>query len=202
MLMLVMSGVFIWWYWITVKQKSLSMPDAAETIKVAASAGTIMTLCLDVNALAFVQSTYLEWMMASQEGVWDSTGNCLGTRATRFHLFIDQINLFIGTGYMMWIIRDAIALERFSPEEISELNGHEVIGEMLKRLALNYWWIILCAVIFFGATSGIGMILFLAIEMTIMWGIVWFGNLLMKKKSIELIFFVSPVFFLKRPVLG
>ncbi len=184
-LMFVMTGVFIGWYWYTAKQKSLEMPDATETANNAASTGTIIALCLLGNALAFVQDTYLSWAMTSQEGIWDANGNYLGPRATRFHLIIDQINLFISTGYMMWIIKDAIALKRFSQEDISDMNGVEVIEEMLKRLTINYWWVIISAFIFLSATSGIGMVIFLAIEMTIMWGIVWVGIMLSKRKSLE-----------------
>ncbi len=182
LLMLVMGGIFIGWYWHAAKRKSLEIPEAEETVKSAASVGTIMALCLASNGLAFIQPEYIEWVMEAQTGVWDTDGNYLGPRVNRFHLLIDQINLFIGTGYMMWIILDAITLKHFSHKEISEIKGWDVLQNMLKRMALNYWWIIISAFVLFGATSGIGMIFFLAVELSIMWGIVWIGPLLMNKK--------------------
>lgn len=184
-LMLLMTVFFVYRTWLTVKRKVNQNPEFSGLAGITFMAGAVLMLCLAVNALAFLQSTYVNWLTMAQQEVWDVSGRYAGTRATRFHLCLDQINIFIGTGYMMGMIRDAAAFKNITPASLSKISGMDVLDNMLRRLVVHHWWLIGGMVCFFGFTSGAGMVLFLAIELTIMWGGVKFGARVVEYKARE-----------------
>ncbi len=182
-LILVMGGFYIYWIWLTTDRRIKSTPEYRDMAGITFMAGAVLILCLTINALAFVQSTYVNWMTMAQQEVWDVNGHYVGTRATRFQLYVDQINLFIGTGYMMGMIRDAAALKEISPVLNSKSTGLAALDNMLRRLVFHHWWLIAGMLVFFGLSSGTGMMLFLAIELTIVWGGVRIGAMILRKRE-------------------
>ena len=163
-----MAVFFILWCRLTAQQKIEQNPELRNVVDLAFAVGTIMTLSLTANSLAFLKSIFIEWQAEIQTEILARDGHFSENRVTRLHLLVDQLNLFIGTGYLLWMIRDVISRADFKTGALQKLDELRVLDEMLKRPVVHYWWIIGGMVLFFGASSGKGMIMFLAIELTIM----------------------------------
>ncbi len=180
--MLLIMGFFIFWSWLTAQQKVDEKPELRDIVDLAFSAGTLLMIGLTLSSLAFFKGIYNDWFMEMQQEVWARNGHLIKNKVTRLHLVIDQFNLIIGTGCLLWMIRDAISLEHFEPSSSKKLDELRVLDEILKRPVVYYWWFIGGLALFFGFSSGKGMVLFLAMEITLMWVIIKAGIIATKIK--------------------
>jgi len=185
-LILVMAGFFVFWDWHTVQNKKELQPQNIEFFRACFIIAAILTLCLCANALAFVQHAFVSWEMDSQTEIWTREGTFAGFKADRLDLIIDQVNLFVGVGYPMWLIHGAVAFNHEDKDKLTKANVLHVIEDMLKRLIINYWWSLIGLGTFFGVTSGIGMIFFLFIELVIMWGVIKIGSIFVKNNKLTI----------------
>jgi len=155
-------------------------PIGSAIFKPVFSPASIMTLALAANAMAFMQMIHTDFIIEANMEIFDLDGSIMRPNVNNWMLLGKQLSLLFGTGSLMALINGAVDSEYFEMGETPMLAGLRIQAEMFKRLMMRFWWLILGTGAVFGMAGGLGPMLFLAIELTVMWAgsllVIWIAK--------------------------
>jgi len=168
-LLIVIGIFFIVWDRYILYKRLKGNPDKDELIQSIYLPALIMTLALAANALAFMQMLNLEMMMEMNREVFRPDGSIESSGISQLSVLRKQLSIIIGTGLLMLIIRNAIDRDYHDDSDPPRVIGVKVQMEMYKNLMVRHWWAVIGVGAVFGVITGPGVVLLLALELTIMW---------------------------------
>ncbi|MFC1850513.1 hypothetical protein ACFL27_10010 [candidate division CSSED10-310 bacterium] len=154
----VLAGVYLWWiHHRVVDQVVRGLEDAQEWRKALLRAGWIMILILLVNAQAFVKMNLLVWEIGNGEaGTW-------------VKLLTTHLSVLCGTGSLMWLVVLSLREPAVFEEPRPQLGTFRAMVVVTEKLLPRFWWAALGLGTVFGFAAGPGLVIFLAIELTLFW---------------------------------
>ena len=157
LLMFTAAAVLVVRLWRVVGRATAGLPDADERSRILRTAGIIMQGCLVTNGLGFLSSARL---LAEADGLSNPP-------AVVWH----QLVVIAGTLSLLELVvravREETALEADDPRRA----WIRALTAIVERLLPRFWWAAVGLGTVFGIASGPGIVLFLAGELLLMWGI-------------------------------
>lgn len=179
--LLIIAGLaFCAWSWVTVERRlALARPKRQEWLGALLMPAIIMILALTANALAFLSEA-----MLTQEMEWMD-----GARGVEppswWEMFRTQLSVVGGTCMLMWMVRSALTRDEIYEGEHPRVAGVIAQKHMIQNLVIRHWLAVIGLGVVFGVASGPGIVMLLAIELSIMWVGAHFGLKFFRHRLID-----------------
>ena len=156
-LFLVAAGHLWWIHHRVVAQVLADRDDSAEWRPVLLGAGWIMTLIILLNAQGFMKMNLMDWQInGGESGQW-------------LDLLSSHMSVLVGTWALMWLVVRAMRAPAVVREPTPMLGASRMMVVTAEKLLPRFWWAALGLGVLFGYAAGRGLVLLLAIDLTLFW---------------------------------
>jgi uncharacterized membrane protein (Fun14 family) len=153
-----LAGVYLWWIHCRVVGQVVEDLENAKEWRIALlRAGWIMILILLLNAQGFVKMNHLSWEFGLE-----------GDKSL-MQLLTTHLSVLVGTGSLMWLVVLALKEPSVLEEPTPQLGTFRTMVVVAEKLLPRFWWAVLGLGTIFGFAAGPGLLLFLAIDLTLFW---------------------------------
>gem|GEM_PF-2218566 len=155
-LLLATAAFFVWRACRVSSQVTQGREQAREWRYALMSAGTLTIAILLANSMAFAKEAMIApWMEEQPPTFWELLG--------------PQLSVVAGTASLMWLAVRALRHPSVFEEPTPELGMSRAVLVIVERLLPRFWMAVLGLGVVFGLFGGRGMVMLLAIELTLCW---------------------------------
>ena len=182
LLLLGLGAAYEVWTWFTARGRCAEREEAAKWSAALFRPAAVMIFALVANGMAFLQMKYVGWEIESMEEHFVSDGSMDQSRApNRLDLLLGQISVLAGTALLFEIARRALHSE-LRKDDTPTIAALRVQQTVMRNLFRRHLWAVLGIGTVFGVAGGSGEVLFLALELLLMWVLSWIILRFMEKK--------------------
>ena len=154
-LMFVVAGAFAVRLWVAVGRATEGYSDPEDGRHVLRVAGVVMQLCLVTNGLGFLSTARIPDTFDGSPVPWG--------------VLWDQLAVLVGTASLLELVARAVRDEAELGMEDPGKAWMRALLTITERLLPRFWWAAAGLGVVFGIASGPGVVLFLAVELLLMW---------------------------------